>query len=336
MAHVRSWGWGIWLGIVAASTPLAGAFEEAPTAEGSPRIVGSFSEVALDSIAGPLQHDAWRPLSPWSLFSEGWDEVYAPAPGDAPRQTWINNADGAFYRLFVLSFNYARGLPGGGDIYGGDYFLFTPLSRRFEVGWFVPFVFSGPDAARPSGSGNWTDFGDLTIAPRVLLAEDRRYTVTGNLFVRTPTGDARNGNGAASLSPDVEFWTNPAGRWVVRGGLGATVPTNGTPAKRRLQALNPWTGFNASPASFTSFDARLAVGRYLTPADARVFKNLVLYGAANLHTEQSGGRSTYFTLTPGLRFGVGNEWYMLAGLEVPVVGPLPFATQTIVQVIKNF
>jgi hypothetical protein len=123
---------------------------------------------------------------------------------------------------------------------------------------------------------------------------------------------------------------------VVRGAVGATVPTNSTPAKRRLQALNPWTGFNASPASFTSFDARLAVGRYLTPADARFFKNLVVYTAANLHTEVSGGRATYFTLTPGLRFGVGNEWYVLAGLEVPVVGPLPFETQSIFQVIKNF
>lgn len=319
----------------AATTAQAQAIPEPPAVE-SRRVVGALPDVALDSLLGPLQRDAWRPLGLGTLFSEGWDEVYAPAPGDAPRQTWVNNADGAFYRLFVFSFNYARGLPGGGDVYGGDYFLFTPLSRRFELGWFVPFVFSGPDAGRPNGAGNLTDFGDLTIAPRVLLAEDRRYTLTSNLFIRTPTGDARNGNGAASLSPDVEFWANPAGRWVVRGAVGATVPTNGTPAKRRLQAPNPWTGFNASPASFTSFDARLAVGRYLTPGDAKVFKNLVVYAAANLHTEVSGGRATYFTLTPGLRFGVGNEWYVLAGLEVPLVGPIPFETQSIFQVIKNF
>lgn len=326
----------LWLAAAAAVFPArAMAFQEPSATEEPPRVVEPFPDVVLDSIAGPLRHDAWRPLGLGTLFSEGWDEVYAPAPGDAPRQTWINNADGAFYRLFVFSFNYARDVSAGSDAYGGNYFLFTPLSRRLELGWFVPFVFSGPDAGRPGG-GNWTDFGDLTIAPRVLLAEDRRYTVTSNLFIRTPTGDARNGNGAASLSPDLEFWANPTERWVVRGAVGATVPTNETPAKRRLQALNPWTGFNASPASFTSFDARLAVGRYVTPADAKVFKNLVFYAAANLHTELSGGNATYFTLTPGLRFGVGNEWYMLAGLEVPVVGPIPFETQTIVQVIKNF
>lgn len=292
--------------------------------------------VAGESLFGPLRPEAWRPLGIASLFSEGWDEPYAPAPGDAPRQTWINNADGAFYRLFVFSFAYARDVPGGGDGYNGAYFLFTPLSRRLELGWFVPFVTSAPDAARSPGGGNLTDFGDLTVAPRVLLAEDRRYSVTGNLFVRLPTGDARNGNGAASLSPDVEFWANPFDRWVVRGGLGVTVPTNYSPASAALQRSNPWTGFNASPSPFTTLDARLAVGHYITPADAPVFKNFVYYVAANLHTELSGGDWTYFSLTPGFRFGLGREWYVLGGLEVPLVGPLPFETQAIFQLIKNF
>ncbi|WP_406698857.1 hypothetical protein V5E97_08225 [Singulisphaera sp. Ch08] len=296
----------------------------------------SYLETAGASLFGPLRPGSWRPLGVGSLLSEGWNEPYAPAPGDAPRQTWVNNADGAFYRLFVFSFSYARDLPGGGDAYNGNYFLFTPLSRRFELGWFVPFVTSAPDAARPTGAGNRTDFGDLTIAPRVLLAEDRRYTVTSNLFVRLPTGNARNGNGAASLSPDLEFWANPFDRWVVRGGVGVTVPTNYSSAAATLQRDNPWTGFNASPSPFTSFDARLAVGHYITPADARFFKNFVYYAAANLHTELGGGDSTYFSITPGFRFGLGNEWYVLGGLEVPLVGPMPFETQTIFQLIKNF
>lgn len=289
------------------------------------------------SLFGPLRPKAWRPLGVDTLFSEGWDEPYAPAPGDAPRQTWINNADGAFYRLYVASFSYARRLPGGGNEYDGSYFLFTPVNRRFEVGWFFPFVVSTPNASLPPGrAGYWTEPGDLTIVPRLLLAEDRRYTVTANLFVRTPTGDPRNGNGVASLSPDLEFWANPADRWVIRGGVGVTVPTNWTEAKSRVLAANPWSGFNASPGTFTSFDARLAIGRYLTPADARFFSNFVPYLAANFHTELSGGSNTYFSLTPGFRFGLGKDWYALGGIEVPLVGPLPFQTQTIFQLIKNF
>jgi Putative MetA-pathway of phenol degradation len=307
----------------------------APT-QAADRVLLPIDEVIGESLLGPLRPHAWRPLGLGSLFSEGWDEPYAPAPSDAPRQTWINNADGAFYRLYVTSFSFARGTPNGGNEYNGSYFLFTPLSRRFELGWFVPFVVSAPDALSASGRSNWTDFGDLTIAPRVLLAEDRRYTVTANLFVRTPTGSTRNGNGVASLSPDVEFWANPTERWVVRGGLGVTVPTNNTAASTQLLAVNPWSGFNASPGPFTSFDARFAVGRYITPADSPIFSNLVPYLAVNLHTELSGGTNTYLSLTPGYRFGLGNDWYTLGGLEVPIVGPLPFETQAIFQFIKNF
>lgn len=317
---------------LAAPVPSVARQETAPPVE---PVRTSAVAVAWDSVFGPLRPEAWRPLGLGGLLTDGWDEPYAPASADAPRQTWINNADGAFYRLYVLSFALARDLPGGSNAFNGSAILFTPLSRRLELGWFVPFVSSAPDAARPAG-GHWTSFGDLTIAPRVLLAEDRRYSLTTNLFVRLPTGDARNGNGVTSLSPDVEFWANPVERWVVRGGMGVTVPTHSTPASVTLWRANPWTGFNASPSPFTSFDARLAIGRYLTTAESPGLKHLVFDVAANLHTELSGGRATDFSLTPGLRAGIGRDWYALAGLEVPVVGPVPFATQTIVQLVKNF
>ncbi len=293
-----------------------------------------------ESLFGRLRPDLWRPLGLGSLFREGWDEQYAPAPDPgtdgSPRQTWINNADGAFYRLFVFSFGYARGLPGNRDAYNGSYYLFTPFSRRFEVGWFVPFAVATPDAFRPVGNRYWTEAGDLTIAPRILLAEDRRYSVTSDLFVRIPTGNVRNGNGVASLSPDIEFWADIPGKVVVRGALGVTVPTNETRGRSALLASAPFNGFNASAASFSSFDARLAVGKYLTPGDAPILPNFVAYVAANLHSELRGGHANYFSLTPGFRFGIGNDWYFLGGLEVPLVGPLPFQTQTIFQLIKNF
>ncbi len=302
----------------------------------------SFADVIGQSLFGPLRPERWRPLGLAGFLSEGWDEAYAPVPSTdgtsriAPRQTWINNADGAFYRLFVFSFGFARGLPGNADLYNGSYFMFTPLSRRFEIGWFFPFVVSDPRSPGKSPTNYDTGVGDLTIAPRFLLAEDKRYSVTSNLFVRVPTGNGLNGNGVASLSPDVEFWANPFGGWVFRGGAGVTTPTNLSPAKIALLSGNPWTGFNASPSTFSSFDARFAVGKYITAPDAKFLPNLVVDVAANLHTAISGGNATYFSLTPGFRFGIGNEWYLLGGVEVPLVGPLPFQTQTIFQIIKNF
>ncbi len=320
-------------GYVGAEPDADGEGERVVARQVSSSLLG---DVIGPSLFGPLRPEAWRPLGLGGFFREGWNEPYAPVPHDTPRQTWVNSADGAFYRLFVFSFSFARGVPGNANAYNGSYILFTPLSRRFEIGWIVPFVNSAPDAAKAGPKNYMTDFGDLTIAPRFLLAEDKNYTVTTNLFIRTPTGDARIGNGAMTLSPDLEFWVNPVDRWVVRGAVGVTVPTNETPIKSRFQNANPWFGFNEAPASFSSFDARLAIGQYITPADAPIFKNFVYDLAANLHTEISGGNKTFFSLAPGFRFGLGKEWYVLGAIEAPLVGPLPYQTQTTFQIIKNF
>ncbi len=54
--------------------------------------------------------------------------------------------------------------------------------------------------------------------------------------------------------------------------------------------------------------------------------------------KSAAATATYFTLAPRVPDSrlPAAMWYALAGLEVPLVGPLPFATQTIAQFIKNF
>ncbi len=316
---------------------LVEATDEAPP---NPTYKLPWFEVIGQSALGPLRPEHWRPLGLGNLFSEGWDEPYAPVPISgtraAPRQTWINSADGAFYRLFAFYFGYLDGTPGNGTSYLGELFVFTPFSRRLEVAWFLPFVDASHNLLNARGFPYSTTVGDLTIAPRVLLAEDRRYTLTTNLYARLPTGSIVNSNGAATLSPDLEFWVNPVDRFVIRGAVGVTVPTNQTAARQPYLDRSPYSGFNATPSSFTSFDGRLAVGRYITSPESRFFPNLVLYVSSNLHTALSGGNATDFTLTPGFRFGLGNHWYFLGGLDVPLVGPLPSHTQTIFMLVKNF
>jgi len=292
-------------------------------------------ELWRESVFGSLDTECWTPLGIEDFFSDGWDRPYDSVDHDNPRQTWINSADGAFYRLAVISGAWAQGNRDVVDTANGSVFLFTPFNRRFEVGWFLPFTLIAPDPRSPAAASA-RGTGDLTVAPRFLLIEEKEYSLTANCYVRCPTGSTLTGNGVASLSPDVEFWANPTGRWVVRGGVGVTVPTNLTAASLPALEVNPWTGFNLSPGAFSSFDARYAVGVYLTPDDAPVFKHLCATLATNLHTRLSGGSTTYFSVTPGMRAGVGGDWYLLAGLEVPLVGPLPFANQVIVQAIRNF
>ena len=291
--------------------------------------------VCLESLIGPLETERWTPLSCSTFFQDGWDKPYDSVDHQIPRQTWINNADGAFYRLGVISGSWAQGPAGVPDTSNGSVFLFTPLSRRFELGWFLPFSVTAPNVLGPAET-TLSGVGDLTVAPRFMLAEEKHFSVTANVYARCPTGAVGTGNGVASLSPDVEFWVNPIPRWILRGACGVTVPTNLTPANTPLLLANPWTGFNLTPSAFSSIDARLAAGYYLTAGDTPHCQHLCATVATNFHTRTSGGNDTYFSLTPGFRFGVGNNWYLLEGIEVPFVGPLPFTEQVIAQAIKNF
>src|SRR5690606_36158115 len=115
-----------------------------------------------------------------------------------------------------------------------------------------------------------------------------------------PKGDARNGNGASSLSPDLEFWINPRGRWVLRGGVGGTAPTNETPIKGRLQAVNPWTGSNALLASFTTTEWYVLSGL-----------ELPLFGPSRLATQSIAQLIKSFSarlVEPGLRRDGVDPW----------------------------
>lgn len=183
-----------------------------------------------------------RLLEPPFLFSEflsdWWESPYDSILHHTPRQTWSKSADGAFYRLAVLSCSWAQGTPEVADTANGGVFLFTPLNRRFEIGWFLPFSAIAHDALSPT-SERFRGTGDLTVAPRFLLAEDKKYSSTANCYIRFPTGSVLTGNGVTSLSPDIEFWLDPTDKWILRGGVGLTVSTNLTAGSAPLLEVNP-------------------------------------------------------------------------------------------------
>ena len=132
------------LSLVGAASPGLG--QAAPASAQSDNVV-------WESLAGNVYEPGrWRPLDWRTLFSDGWNEAWASPPngeGGAPRQGWLNAYDGVFYRLFLLTFNYAHDV----DDHGGDNYLagltaYTPLNRRFQLRWDVPFVTSIPTAPR--------------------------------------------------------------------------------------------------------------------------------------------------------------------------------------------
>jgi hypothetical protein len=272
--------------------------------------MGLFGTVT-ESLFGQPDPNTWRPLPLSTLFSEGWNEAWVPSPsgsGGAPRQGWINAADGNLYRLWFFTFAQAFNSGPKGNAYLGAYTVFAPLNRRLDLIINVPFVVrnsaaSGLPIINPTGQPgpafkSQTTFGDLSFTPRVLLHETKDFSLTAEMAVLVPTG-RQPLEGKTALTPAAAFWYNFAGRWVIRGGVGDLIPLNGNSGKDTLIS-------------------QLAIGQTLTDHDVPLFGDFTWYVSAVADTPLSQGKHTSATLTPGLRTHVGNDWYFLAGLPTPV------------------
>ena len=160
----------------------------------------SCADVIRQSLWGHTDPACWHPLSVSTLFSEGWNEPWVASPngsGGAPRQGWINAADGNMYRLSFLTFAEGFNDAPQENAYLGGYTLLTPLNRRLMLITNVPFVVHNnvsdglPTIDPQNGQATLDDttFGDISFTPRVLLYESRDFSLTADLTVLTPTGD---------------------------------------------------------------------------------------------------------------------------------------------------
>ena len=126
-----------------------------------------------------------------------------PSPngsGGAPRQGWINAADGNLYRLWF--FTFAQGFnrrPEGQrlprllhDLHavepspGADHRT-SPSCSATTPSPACPSSTRTGRAATTSQSH--TGFGDISFTPRVLLHETKDFSLTAELAVVTPTGN---------------------------------------------------------------------------------------------------------------------------------------------------
>jgi len=279
-----------------------------------------FFDVVRYSLAGDVYKPArWHELDLLTFFSDGWTEAWASGPngeGGAPRQGWLNAADGVFYRLFLFTFNWGHD---GGDQYATGLTAYTPLNRRFQFRFDVPFFVSVP-----GGGDRETGFGDFQVTPRFLLSETVNFSQSLDLTFRTPTGDERTGNGIGAFSPAYNFWWNAVAGLVLRGSVGGFIPFSG-------------------PDKSDAFTANFAAGYYFTPHDMIPIGDLVWYVSTNLNTLTSGdlpqtqtieNNITTVTFTPGFRTHLGADFYLLGGVEVPATNPKPFDYQVLAALMK--
>jgi len=287
----------------------------------------SFAEVVTESVTGDVYSEEaaanWQDLSYSNLFSKGWDKPWSSPPnggGGAPRHGWLNAYDGVFYRLSIDIFSWKHGL-NGGDGYSNNLISYTPLNQRMEIQTDIPIMTSNPSA---SGRNSETNFGDFTIQPRIILSESRNVTQIFSLDFRTPTGDVFNGNHVASIGPKYQFWANSWKGLVVRGGAGFAIPYSGDITRSGARS---------------TFDANLAVGYYFTPHDYAPVGDLVWYVSTNVSQpidNRGTSSNTFVSLTPGFRTHVGNNWFLLGAVEVPVTSPTPYDYQVQAGIMKVY
>jgi hypothetical protein len=305
------------------------------------RVEYGLFETIYESLFGDAYNPArWRPLSVGTFFTEGWLEPWAGGPagqsGLTPRHGWLGSFEGVFYRLWLTEMTYLNNLnkPYGGNGYSGNYTIFLPFSRRFEMDISVPFDNShGTTGPR---HGYRSDFGDLAVTPRFLLSETEAFTQTLNLLVNVPTGNTQTGGHLMALFPRYSFWSNPGGPWVFRGGGGVDVPLNKDDFKSAA-VVSP--GGNVVPAKSTvqtTLGMNLAIGRYFRPHDVP-FGDLVFYANANTVIPlEDRSQPTYVGVGPGTRFQIIGNWYFLNYWEFPLTGPRPFTYQMQAAIVKVF
>src|ERR1022692_1934326 len=124
----------------------------------------------------------WTPLYASTFLTEGWLEPHIAPPngsGGSLRQGWIGVPDAFFDRQIVGLYNYTRGKNGNPNEQAGAFIIESPISRRWDVGFVVPFI----DNLQGNGVTSATSFGDVTIVNRFMLHETQDLTVSLNFNV---------------------------------------------------------------------------------------------------------------------------------------------------------
>jgi hypothetical protein len=275
-------------------------------------------EVLKKSMFGkqPDPERTWTPLT-LTDFAEGWCDPWIAPPnptGGSLRQGWVNTYDAFFNRMIVGIGSYAKGSATARDEYAGTLLYETPITRRYMFGVFVPFVDNLQNGATPQATG----FGNVVLENRFILEETQDFTLSFNLNGRVPTGSAQLGDNRTSINPYLSFFQDIGKGFSLRGTAGIDVP------------------LDSRPDGITStLIGQLGIGQTLTPHDVPLFGDFTYYVTANFR-ETFGVETTFVSLTPGFRTHLGNNFWLLGGVELPLTGFRPFEQRYTLILVKGF
>lgn len=250
----------------------------------------------------------WTPLT--GDFSDTFDR-WVPVPNGtsgAPRQGWLNTADGFFTREAHLAYDYVDG--NGFNSHEGIARFNYPITRRLWIGTELPFYRSVN-----AGPFHTDGVGDGTITTQFMITEKRNVSINAGVGWRIPWGDSQVGGGVFSAQPQVNLWTDLGRGFSLRGRVAYTFPNSGVAE---------------------SFNLNGTIGQTVTPHSKAPFGDLTWYIAGNWSKPTNGGISQ-ISITPGMRTHVGHNLFFLAGVEIPLNRAENFYRERLIfQLVQGF
>ena len=275
---------------------------------------GAAPALAQDAPADTSSDDGgWTPLDSKNTGSELFQK-WIPVPnGDsgAPRQGWLNTADGFFTREAHLAYSYIDG-----DGFDGHQVLARfnyPLSRRLWAGIEVPFY-------NEAGFGPFRGdgFGDITVSGLLMLVEKKNLSINTGASFQLPTATNDFAPTATfAVTPQINWWSDIGHGFSFRGRFAYRIADSG---------------------QSDDFQINGTLGQTVTPHGKVPFGDLTWYVAANYSLPLKGFGFSQLSVTPGMRTHLGNNLFLLTGVEFQIGRSFarPYDRRYIVQLVQGF
>ena len=153
-----------------------------------------------------------------------------------------------------------------------------------------------------------------------MLLETQDLSLSAGAGIRLPTGDEATGGDVWIVSPQLAVWHDIGNRWSLRGGVAADLRAESSAVAPDMALI-----FNA------------AISHTVTDHDQIPWGNFTYYLAANVKVDlDSSEDHTFVSLTPGVRTHVGDNAFLVTGVEVELTNPDVFDQRYLLLLVVGF
>lgn len=258
-----------------------------------------------------------------NFFSEGWEfswwEEPMEGPAQSPRFRLLKIPATVFEREVRMNYSFTNNADSGKqDEHEWELEFEMPVSRRLLIE-----VEPSVQSVSPDDGDDHSGLGDTSFISRIMLLETRNTTFLSLLDVKFPTGDKDRGlgRGKTTISPGLGLWRDLGGRFALHSFFGFNIPVGGTT--------------DADPDTTVNYSA--AVTKTVTPKDKPLLGNFTLFTEINGSSDVGARHDvTVVSILPGARWNLGREFWLMPGMEFPIIGRDTFDNRIWFSILKDF